>query len=133
AAAVIAAAVATACSDNNPSSPSGGSGGTASGAAPGRITPSATAAVRFGDQPLTLTVQNAALTTTAGAVYTFEVATDSQFSSKVQTKDNVAEGTNGQTSVRLDPLPGGRDYFWHARATGGGTSGPFSPAYKFTM
>jgi len=40
---------------------------------------------------------------------------------------------SGQTSVKLDSLAGGRDYYWHVRATGGGTTGPFSPVMKFTM
>jgi hypothetical protein len=84
------------------------------------------------DQPVTLVVQNAAITSTGGNVYLFEVATDPAFATKVQTKDNVAEGT-GQTSVKLDSLTGGRDYYWHARATGGGTSGPFSAPMKFTV
>jgi hypothetical protein len=35
--------------------------------------------------------------------------------------------------VRLDPLAGGRDYYWHARATGGGTTGVFGPTFKFTV
>src|SRR4051812_23335718 len=88
-AAIVIAAVASACSDSNPSSPSGSSG-SSSVTAPRPATPSANASVRFGDQPITLTVQNAALTTATGAVYTFEVATDSAFASKVQIKDNVA-------------------------------------------
>jgi hypothetical protein len=89
--------------------------------------------VAFGAQPITLTVQNAAVTSAAGATYTFEVATDSAFTAKVQVKDDVAEGSGGQTSVVLDQLAGGRDYFWHARATGGGTTGPFSATLKFTV
>src|SRR3954469_2554073 len=108
----FAAAIAAGCSDS-PSSPSGAS---ASGTIPLAARPAANATVRFGDQPITLMVQNAAVTS-GGTVYTFEVATDSAFAAKVQTKDNVAEGTNGQTSVRLDALTGGRDYYWHARAT----------------
>lgn len=131
--ALAIAAAASACSDSNPSSPSGTSGGTASVTAPRPSTPAANVTVRFGDQPLSLTVQNAVITQTGGTTYTFEVATDSGFASKVQTKDGVAEGSNGQTTVRLDALAGGRDYYWHARASGGGTTGPFSPTMKFTM
>jgi hypothetical protein len=58
---------------------------------------------------------------------------DSAFATKVQTKDGVAEGTSNQTSVKLDALPAGRDYYWHARATGGGTTGIFGIAYKLTI
>jgi hypothetical protein len=128
AAVLCIAAIATGCSDS-PSSPSGASGSVTS---PVPAQPAANATVRFADQPITLMVRNAAATG-SGTVYTFEVATDAAFASRVQTKDAVAEGANGQTTVRLDALTGGRDYYWHARATSGGTAGPFSPPAKFTV
>lgn len=131
AAAVCAAAALTACS-NNSTAPSDGSNATGTVTVPVAAAPTPNATVRFGDQPITLTVQNAAATGTS-TVYTFEVAGDSAFASKVQTKDNVAAGANGQTSVRLDQLPGAKDYYWHARATSGGTTGPFSAPAKFTV
>src|SRR4051812_6285896 len=62
-------------------------------------------------QPVKLTVTNAMVTSTEAAVsYTFEVATDSGFASKVQTKDTAQ--TASQTAVTLDALAAGRDYFW---------------------
>jgi hypothetical protein len=105
---------------------------TASVTTPRPVAPSNNAAVRNIDQPVTLIVANA-ISTQAGATYTFEVATDAGFASKAQTKDAVPEGASGQTSVRLDALPAARDYFWHARATAGGTAGPFGATYKFTV
>jgi hypothetical protein len=96
------------------------------------MAPGANASLRFADQPVTLTVQNAAVTT-SGTTYTFEIATDSTFTSRVQTWTDVPEGANGQTSRRLDPLAGGRDYYWRARATNGGTAGPFTAPVKFSM
>ncbi len=84
-------------------------------------------------QPVTLTVQNALVTNTGAPVtYTFEVATDAGFASKVVTKD-VAQGTNGQTSTVLDVLPAGRDYYWHVRTSSGDTVGVFGSASKFTV
>src|SRR5439155_3411679 len=88
AAVAVAAAGAAACS-RSPSSPSGSTASTGSVTVPRPAQPTANASVRFADQPVTLTVQNAVVTTTGGTVYTFEVATDSAFSSKLQTKDNV--------------------------------------------
>jgi len=129
--AAVAVTAAAACSGNTPSSPSDGSTGSVT--APRPLQPAADASVRFVDQPVTLMVQNAAVTATTGSAYAFEVATDSAFSSKVQTKDNVSEGAAGQTTVRLDALAGGRDYYWRARATAGGTTGPFGATYKFTV
>src|SRR4051794_7663495 len=43
------------------------------------------------DQPVTLAVQNVPSGATGATTYAFEVATDSAFATKVQTKDNVAE------------------------------------------
>jgi hypothetical protein len=126
---VCAAAALTACADS-PSAPSGG--GSATVTVPMPAAPAANAQIRFSEQPVTLTVQNAAVTG-SGTVYTFEVASDSAFSSRVQNWQNVAEGAAGQTSVRLDTLAGGRDYYWRARATSGGTAGPFSAGAKFTI
>ena len=128
----VAAAAATACSNSdNPSSPSGSSG-TASVTSPIPSLPAANASLRYVDQPVTLTITNATATS-AGTVYSFEVATDSTFGTKVQTKDSVAEGTTGQTSVKLDTLAGNKDYYWRVHAVSGGTSGPYSTVFKFTM
>jgi hypothetical protein len=84
-------------------------------------------------QPVKLVVNNAPAAATAGArTYTFEVASDVAFTTKVQTKDGVAEGS-GQTSVTLDPLTSVKDYYWRARAQTGTTPGTFSDPFKFTI
>jgi hypothetical protein len=106
---------------------------TASVSSPRPLTPANNATVPNASQPITLIVQNAVVTKPGGNVYTFEVATDSAFTSKVQTKDGVAEGTGGQTGVKLDSLAAGTSYYWHARATGGGTTGLFGPVFKLTV
>jgi hypothetical protein len=84
-------------------------------------------------QPVTLTVLNAIVTKPGGTTYTFEVATDAAFSAKVQTKDAVVEGSGGQTAIKLDALAAAKDYYWHARATAGGTTGVFGAVFKFTI
>jgi hypothetical protein len=88
--------------------------------------------VRNADQPITLVVTNA-VSTKAGLTYTFEVATDVAFASKVQTKDSIPEGISGQTSVRLDPLTAGRDYYWRARVSLAGVAGGFGVASRFAL
>ena len=130
----LVAMFAAACG-KNPSEPSGtsSSGGvTGSVTAPQPVAPTPGAQIRFSEQPITLTVQNAT-TTKGAATYTFEVATDSAFSSKAQVKDNVAEGTNGQTTVKLDALAANHDYYWHARVSSAGTTGLFGTTFKFTV
>jgi hypothetical protein len=82
---------------------------------------------------VTLIVLNALATKPGATTYTFEVATDVSFASKVQTKDAVAEASGGQTSVRLDPLAPARDYYWRARAQSAGTTGVFGAIYRFTV
>jgi hypothetical protein len=88
--------------------------------------------VKFAEQPITLTVKNAVHTGTAALAYTFEVANDAAFASKVYTKDGVAEGA-GQTSQIIDKLAGEKTYFWRARVTSGSTVGPNSAARSFVV
>jgi hypothetical protein len=88
--------------------------------------PAAGAQIRFADQPITLTVRNAATTGSSALTYTFQVASDAAFNAVVATKDSVTEGANGQTSVTLDKLPGDRSYFWRARTNSAGVAGLFS-------
>ena len=100
---------------------------------PRPVSPAAGASIRNVDQPVTLVVANAVLTQSATATYTFEVSTDSGFSSKAYSKTGVAAGSSGQTSLTIDKIGAGTSYFWHARAEGGGTTGPFSAARAFTI
>jgi hypothetical protein len=102
--------------------------------APQLVTPANGAQVANQTQPVKLVVNNAPAGTATGArTYTFEVASDVAFTNKVQTKDGVAEGTGGQTSVTLDALASVKDYYWRARAQTGTTLGTFSDPFKFTI
>jgi hypothetical protein len=117
---------AAACSSSNPAQPS-------TFTTPVPVLPADRARFRNLDQPILLSVQNAVVTQTGTTTYTFEVATDSAFAAKVQTKDNVAEGSGGQTSVKLDALPADKDYYWHARAQRSGAVGPFGTTNTFNI
>jgi hypothetical protein len=110
-----------------------GAAATASVTVPRPVSPAAGASIRNVDQPVTLVVGNAVLTQSAAAIYTFEVSTDSTFSTKVYSKTGVAAGSSGQTSLTIDKIAAGTSYFWRARAEGGGTTGPFSAARAFTI
>ena len=122
--------VATGCTSNNPSAPTSS---TASVAAPRPMTPTNLAQIAYAAQPVTLVVQNAIVTQPGGTTYTFEVATDAGFTNKVQTKSGIAEGGGGQTTVTLGALQAATTYYWHAQATGGGTTGVFGPALQFAI
>src|SRR5262245_60917422 len=99
---------------------------------PQPVSPAANATIRNADQPVTLIVTNA-VTTKGANTYDFEVATDTAFSSKVATKTGIAEGAGGRTTVALDRLAANADYYWRARAQGGGTAGPLTAARKFSI
>src|SRR5579862_8002574 len=51
-------------------------------------------------QPVSLTIQNATVSSGVSVTYTFEIATDAAFANKVQTKTTPAG--DGQTTVKLD-------------------------------
>src|SRR3954471_6409284 len=122
----VALSCAAAACAKNPSAPTG-----APTAAPTLFRPLNGSLVAHQTQPVTLIVENAT-GSKPGTTYTFEVASDVAFTTKVQTKD-VPEGTTGQTTVQLDPLPAAKDYFWRARAQAPGTTGTFSDLFKFTV
>lgn len=100
--------------------------------APQLLTPANGAQLANQTQPVTLAVQNAVGSKT-GTTYTFEVASEVAFTTKVQTKEGIAEGSGGQTSVKLDALPAAKDYYWRARAQAPGGTGVFSDLFKFTI
>jgi hypothetical protein len=124
----FALSAAVACTKNS-TQPSGVD---ASIVAPVPSQPANNSQVANATQPVTLVVTNATSTKT-GLTYTFQVATDVAFASIVQTKDSVPEGANGQTSVRLDTLAPGRDYFWRARASATGAAGNYGIASRFAL
>jgi len=118
-----------ACTSNTPLKPSATIG------TPQALQPADGAQIANATQPITLVTQNATISGSLTPTYTFEVATDpsfTAFTSKVQTKDGVAQGS-GMTTVTLDPLPASKDYYWHVRAEGGGATGPFSATFRFTV
>lgn len=140
AAAVVCLAAAACSKSSSPTQPtatasvaSDGADATASVTVPRPTSPAAGASIRNVDQPVTLVLANAVLTQSAAATYTFEVSTDAGFATKTYSKTGVAAGSSGQTSLTIDRLGAGADYYWRARAEGGGTTGPFSPARKLTI
>lgn len=125
---LLASALLMASCAKSPVSPTG----SVSVTTPALLAPANGASIANLSQPVTLTVSNAYVSdSTAAVLYTFEVATDAAFASKVQTK-TTAPGSS-QTSVVLAALPAGQSYFWHVRATGADTTGTFSATETFAV
>ncbi len=115
------------CSKSTPTAPSVSVG------QPTPLLPSNGAQIANLAQPVTLVVQNATVSGSTSVFYTFEVATDSGFANKAQGKGGIIGGSGGQTVVTLDTLLANQTYFWHAQATGGGSTGAFGPTYSFSI
>jgi hypothetical protein len=96
--------------------------------APGMASPSQGARFKDNEQPVTLVVNNATTTGVRALSYTFEVASDSGFATKVFARGGIAPGSGGHTSVQIDRLPIGLSYYWRARAEDGANTGPFGTA-----
>jgi hypothetical protein len=123
-----------ACTKASPSRPSEGTASSATTSvtdattgvtltSPSPVTPTANQQFKNVEQPITLTVKNAVTSGTTALVYTFEVATDSAFASKVYTKDGVPAGAT-TTALKIDKLTANKSYFWRARAQSGSLTGP---------
>lgn len=78
-------------------------------------------------QPIKLVIENSRTNGVRPVTYTFEVASDSDFNTKVFARSGVAPG-DGRTSVQLDALELGRPYYWRAKADDGANSSTYSTA-----
>jgi len=90
--------------------------------------------IDVGNQPITLVLANAETNGVRPLSYTFEVATDTGFTTKVFVRQSVTPGANGQTSLHLsDALGTGRTYYWRAQALDGANTGPYSGFAHFNI
>ena len=96
--------------------------------APRMIEPGQGAKYRESQQPIRLAVENATSNGVRPLYYTFEVASDSEFATKMFARSQVLPGADGRTSVQIDRLELGRSYYWRARAEDGANTGPFVTA-----
>lgn len=125
---VMASAVSVwACSPKNPARPS------MSFVAPVPQEPANGVTYNYTAQPVTLQIVNAVRTGSAAVTYSLEVSTVNTFASTVVSRDGVAEGSNGLTSVTLPTLEGGRTYYWRSRAIVDGLPGETSPVQSFVV
>jgi hypothetical protein len=89
-------------------------------------------AIVAGASPLVLTVDNATATPAAPITYTFEVASDQSFATRVFVQENVAQGDSGRTSVTVNAsLQPGVTYLWRARAQTSTATSPMTDPWAF--
>ena len=95
--------------------------------APALIEPAQGFKFKESEQPIRLVVQNATTSGVRALTYSFEVAADSGFATKVFSRSGVAPG-DGKTSVQIDRLEIGRAYYWRAWAEDGANTGAIATA-----
>lgn len=101
---------------------------------PHPVAPAQGTTIASTDQPITLTVNNVTTNGQRPVTYLFEVASDSEFATKVVTREGIEPGANGKTSYRLpDALTSERTYFWRAKAKDGANESGYSVALSFEV
>ena len=136
--ALATAAALTACESSKSSTPLSPS---VAGPIPGveistpkMLEPFAGQKIAVDKQPVTLLIENASSNGVRPLTYSFQVATDANFNTMVFSRDGIAPGDAGRTSLRLpDALASQRTYFWRVRALDGANTGPFTNAASFDI
>ena len=129
---VFAAAVVSGClgCTNQPEHP------TVSFTSPVASGPSSGSSYKFKEQPVTVAVANAVRTSVAPATYAVEVASDQAFANKAFSKEGIAEGAGGTTSVTLPSLSastGNTTYYWRSTASVDGVPSAASATRSFVI
>ena len=96
--------------------------------APAPLEPAQGFKFKESQQPIRLVVQNATTNGVRPLTYTFEVASDSGFTTKVFGRSGVEPGSDNKTSVQVDRLDIGRVYYWRAWAQDGANTGAIATA-----
>lgn len=94
--------------------------------APRPLLPALNVKVKDSQQPVTLLVENSSTNGVRPIAYTFEVASTSEFTTKLYATSKVLPGSDGRTTVTVDRLESGQVYFWRARAEDGANSSEYS-------
>ena len=79
-------------------------------------------------QPIKLVIENSASNGVRPLTYAFEVSSDRDFSNKVYARSGVPQGDGGRTSVIIERLDVGRNYYWRARAEDGANTSAYADA-----
>lgn len=125
----LALAVGGAACSGSPAKPTG----TVTTTVAGQASPDDGAQIPNGQQPVTLTIVNAASTGSGARTYTFEVASDSAFTHMAFAKSGIAEGAGGHTSLTIDTIAPATTYYWRSRVHTGSDDGPNSTPRSFAI
>ena len=96
--------------------------------APVLVEPAQGFRVKESQQPIKLVIENSTTTGVRPVSYSFEVATDSGFQTKVYARSGVPQAGGGRTSVTVDRLDLGRAYYWRVQADDGANQSTYSTA-----
>lgn len=135
---LIAAVAGAACQvkkSSNPLSPSvAGPIPGVSITTPRAASPAPGARIAVDQQPILLTVDNAATSGVRPISYRFEVANDAAFADVIVRQGSVGPDPAGRTSYTMPAvLPTDRTYYWRALAEDGANTGSFSAPSAFTV
>ncbi|MDR1991079.1 MAG: hypothetical protein LBQ09_12745 [Acidobacteriaceae bacterium] len=97
--------------------------------APSGVQPGAGQKISTDNQPITLSIGNGSTNWVRPLTYTFEISTDTKFTSTVFSKQGITPGDNGTTVLKLPAaLPSDKTYYWRAIAQDGvNTDGAMAP------
>jgi hypothetical protein len=102
--------------------------------APKLLQPASSAQIAVDQQPVVLVVENASTNGVRPLSYTFEIATDSGFTTKVYSQSGVKPGSDGRTSLPLpQSLTAERTYYWRAKADDGANASDYSASGNFRV
>jgi hypothetical protein len=102
--------------------------------APKMLEPASGTKISIEKQPVTLLIENAGSNGPRPLTYSFDIATDTGFSNKVFSREGIAQGDGGRTSLRMaDALATGHTYYWRVRAQDGANTGPYATPASFDI
>jgi hypothetical protein len=100
---------------------------------PGQVFPGGGTKVDDDQQPVSLVVSNPGTNTQRTVVLGVQVAPDAGFANIAFSRDGIALGDGGRTTVQLSRLMPGRTYYWRVKAGDGANDSGWSSPVSFDL
>lgn len=101
---------------------------------PKGLEPAANQQIRDSDQPFKVVIENAVSTSPRPFKMRMQIASDSNFTSVVWSRDGIEPGPNLQTHFTMsDRMQSGRQYYWRVMADDGANQSAWSEAVGFQV